>query len=39
MLLKTRIGMWIDEVLKVTIDVVERGTYSLREVTRSWNIQ
>jgi hypothetical protein len=27
---KTKRRMWIDEVLKTTMDVVERGTHSLR---------
>jgi hypothetical protein len=35
---KTKIGMWIDEVLEVTMDVVERGTHSLRKASKSWNI-
>jgi hypothetical protein len=30
--------MWIDETLKATMDVVERGTHSLRRANKSWNI-
>jgi hypothetical protein len=35
----TRRGMWMDETLKTTMDVVERGTHSLRRPNRSWNIR
>jgi len=35
----TRRGMWMDETLKTTMDVVERGTHSLRRPNRSWNIK
>ncbi len=28
----------MDETLKTTMDVVERGTHSLRRANRSWNI-
>jgi len=30
--------MWIDEALKTTMDVIEKGTHSLRRVNKSWNI-
>jgi hypothetical protein len=30
--------MWTNEALEVTMDVVERGTHSLRRANRSWNI-
>jgi len=30
--------MWIIEVLKATMDVVERGTCSLMKVRTPWNI-
>ncbi len=30
--------MWTNETLKATMDVVERGTHSLRRVNRLWNI-
>jgi hypothetical protein len=36
--LKTRRGMWIDETLEVVMDVIERGTHSLRRANKSWNI-
>jgi hypothetical protein len=35
---KTRRGMWIDETLEVAMDVIERGTHSLRKASRSWNL-
>jgi hypothetical protein len=35
---KTKIGTWTDEALKVTMDVIERGTHSLKKVSKSWNI-
>ncbi len=31
-------GMWINEAFKTTMDVVERGTHSLRKASKSWNI-
>jgi len=34
----TKKGMWIDEALELTMDVVENGTYSLQKVSRAWNI-
>jgi hypothetical protein len=34
---KTRRGMWIDEMLEVAMDVIEKGTHSLRKANRSWN--
>jgi hypothetical protein len=36
--LKTRKGMWTDETLKVVMDVIEKGTHSLRRARKSWNI-
>ncbi len=30
--------MWTNETLKATMDVVEKGTHSLRRVNRLWNI-
>ncbi len=30
--------MWIDEALETAMDVVERGTHSLRRTNKSWNI-
>jgi hypothetical protein len=38
MLSKIRKGMWTNEALKATMDVVERGTHSIRRVSRLWNI-
>jgi hypothetical protein len=35
---KTIRGMWTDEMLEVAMDVVERGTHSLRKVNKSWDI-
>ncbi len=34
----TRKSMWIDETLKVTMDVIEKRTHSLRRANKSWNI-
>jgi len=34
----TKRGMWMDDTLKTTMDVVERGTHSLRRPNKSWNI-
>jgi hypothetical protein len=34
----TRRGMWMDETLKIAMDVVERGTHFLKRASRSWNI-
>jgi hypothetical protein len=31
-------GMWMNEALETTMDVVERVTPSLRKVNKSWNI-
>jgi hypothetical protein len=36
--LKTKRGMWTDGTLEVAMDIVERGTHSLRKVSKSWNI-
>ncbi len=30
--------MWTYEIVETTMDVVEKGTYSLRKSRRSWNI-
>ncbi len=38
MLPKTRKGMWIDEMLEVVMDVVERRTHSVKRANKSWNI-
>jgi hypothetical protein len=38
MLSKIKKGMWTNEALKATIDVVEKGTHSLKRVSRLWNI-
>ncbi len=35
---KTKRGTWTNETLEATMDVVERGTHSLRRANRSWNI-
>jgi hypothetical protein len=35
---KIKIGMWIDEALKATMDVVDKETHSLRRASKSWNI-
>jgi hypothetical protein len=34
----TQKGMWMDETLETTMDVVERGSHSLRRAKRSWSI-
>jgi hypothetical protein len=34
----TKRGMWIDETLKLAMDVVHNVTYSLRRVGKAWNI-
>jgi hypothetical protein len=34
----TKKGMWTDEALELTMDVVENGTYSLWRARRAWNI-
>jgi hypothetical protein len=34
----TRKGMWTDEALELTMDVVENGTYSLQRASMAWNI-
>ncbi len=36
--LTTKRGMWIDEALELTMDVVENETYSLQRASRAWNI-
>ncbi len=38
MLLTTKRGTWMNETLKTTMDVVERGSHSLRRANMSWNI-
>jgi hypothetical protein len=30
--------MWTNETLKTTMDVVEKGTHSLRKINRLWNV-
>jgi hypothetical protein len=30
--------MWTYEIVETTMDVVEKGTYSLRKAKMSWNI-
>jgi len=35
---KTKRGMWTNEVSKVTMDVIERGTHSQRRPCKSWKI-
>jgi hypothetical protein len=30
--------MWTDKTLEATMDVVERGTHSLRRANKLWNI-
>jgi len=35
---KIRKGMWTNGTLKTIMDVVEKGTHSLRRVSRLWNI-
>jgi hypothetical protein len=35
---KTKKGMWPNETLEKTMDVIERGTHSLRRANKSWNI-
>ncbi len=30
--------MWTNEVLKVAMDAIKRGTHSLRKANKSWNI-
>jgi len=35
---KIKRGMWPNETLKKTMDVIERGTHSLRKANKSWNI-
>jgi hypothetical protein len=34
----TKRGMWTNEALDLTMDVVENGTYSLWRANRAWNI-
>jgi hypothetical protein len=38
MLSTTKRGMWTNEALEATMDVIERRTYSLRKASNSWNI-
>jgi len=35
---KIKRGMWPNETLNKTMDVIERGTHSLRRANKSWNI-
>jgi hypothetical protein len=35
---KTKRGTWKNEMLEITMDVVERGTHSLSRANKSWNI-
>ncbi len=35
---KTRRNMWTNETLETSMDVVERGTGSLKKANKSWNI-
>jgi hypothetical protein len=35
---KTKRGMWTNEMLEATMDVVERGACSLKRANGSWNI-
>jgi hypothetical protein len=30
--------MWIDETLEVAMDVIEKGTHSIRRANTSWNL-
>jgi hypothetical protein len=30
--------MWTDDALETTMDVVEKGTHSLRKAIKTWNI-
>jgi len=34
----TRRGMWMDEALETTMDVIERRTHSFKKASKSWNI-
>ncbi len=36
--LKTKRGMWTNELLKVAMDAIKRGTHYLRRANKSWNI-
>jgi hypothetical protein len=36
--LTTRRGMWMDEALEISMDVVEGGMHSLKRANMSWNI-
>jgi hypothetical protein len=38
MLSKTSRSMWANETLEVVMDVIERGTHSLRKANKLWNI-
>jgi hypothetical protein len=33
-----RKSMWPNKALETTVDVVEKGTHSLRKANKSWNI-
>jgi hypothetical protein len=35
---KCKRGMWANEELEVVMDVIERGTHSLRRANKLWNI-
>jgi hypothetical protein len=35
---RTRKGIWTNESLKETMDVIERRTHSIRRASKSWNI-
>jgi hypothetical protein len=35
---KTKRGMWTNEALEAVMDVVEKGTHSLKRDSKSWNI-
>jgi hypothetical protein len=35
---KIRRGMWTNEVLEEAMDVIEKGTHSIRKANKSWNI-
>jgi hypothetical protein len=35
---KIRRGMWTNEALEEAMDVIVRGTHSIRRANKSWNI-
>jgi hypothetical protein len=35
---KTKRGMWTNEMLKATMDAIQRGTHPLKRANKSWNI-